>query len=1550
MMKGLRGRGRGMRITAVALAAAVLIGSVDANMLYVQAANEGEPYVEEQEFVEDYEELEEDDAALVQDSGGNADATESEEQPDAAGSLPPEGLDEDGVETASTGAINAKEPEDEPDDAESKVSPMADGDAGDGSEEKPQPQEVTISGVAVSNKTYDGKPVTFCKEEVKATVTVKVDDTEEERDVTSEVGFKCSVSGSNKNNEKYEKSCEITAGTPSSSIAAEINNILPTEAGSYMITVTVSGDADKYKDKGAIVDRIFYIDQRPITITADSKEIIVGGEKPEYSYKVEGLVEGEELQKKEDLSFDDSSVNTDKIFSYPIGIMGTEDLAKANYNYKITYQNGLLVVRDKMKTVISGIDIQGKEYDGTPVVSSGTLSVTAAEGDDSGQNITADMEIVCTVTGTDTSGNQLKYEYDYHKESEDSFQMPLNAGTYKFTVTASNAKYKGTLIRDINIAQKQIVIKPNDVTVSEDAKIPTFTYGFVGDGLVGTDSIVKEPRLTCETDRTDKPGTYTITAKDASAGNNYTIKYETGTLTVLEKDRVAISGITVSGKIYDGKQVEHTIEPRATVGQGKDVTSEVEFSYRIEGIQADGDSYLWTGTSDDIESGMPADAGEYTLTVTVSDKVSDGNPDAVQIGKYKGTKTYNFEILPRKIVVKAKDMEIRTEDQVPMEFEYDVDKDVVGGDGFLEGDGFEKEPQFFCEIENTDQPGSYVITVFGARAEANYLISYINGTLTVIEKEIEKTKDLVRIIAPDPVINIKNGTAIADIALPKTVKVITRNFGADISPDTERTETAQVEWVRQAIGGTSYRPGYKEEQIFLLAGNVAVPPDVEPGSIPTVTTVWVTVCEEWVGDAVATPTASIASGDRVQSGTMLELQCATEDATIYYTIDGSVPTKPTKETAPDGSVREKKSVAYSAPIELNEHTSVIRAYAVKKGYPDSTYAKFVYFIGDASSGEDDPDQPEVPKEDIPDDGKIPEGLWSTKIQDYVYTGKAIKPVVRVYDYKTLLEEKKDYTIAYKNNVNAANKAATKAPSLIITGKGNYEGKITKTFTIAPKNIADRDVIIDDVAVLSNGKAQKPVPSVVWNGKKLKNKKDYTVQDISYTEIGSYTVNVTGSGNYTGEKSFAFTITDGVLVSKLTVSKIPDQVYTGEEIKPTLTVKDKGTALSLNQNYTVTYADNREVGTATAVIKGSGSYVGTKRVTFKIKAVASLSKAKIEPVFASTDLVYTGESITAKSIKVTLSVKGADGNATVRELSENTDFEVSYKNNDRAGTATILLTGKGAYSGTAKKTFKINALDIGSDQIKIGMDSSYSYVKGGCKAEPAIKFGKKKLVAGRDYTLSYKQNNAAGSTAVVTIKGKGNYTGSKAMTYMVTAQDIGKMKVSAADKAYQNKGNIYKTAVRVTDTNGKALSAGKDYDKDMAYTYADNSFKKAGTPVMAEDVIPAGTPVSVTVTARGNDYTGTVTGTYRIVATSIAGAKVTVPVQTYTGKAIEPGTDVVKVEIKGALLSDSDYEIVEYSNNVKKGTAKLVIHGLGNYGGTKTVSFKIKGKGLFDLLR
>ena len=91
---------------------------------------------------------------------------------------------------------------------------------------------------------------------------------------------------------------------------------------------------------------------------------------------------------------------------------------------------------------------------------------------------------------------------------------------------------------------------------------------------------------------------------------------------------------------------------------------------------------------------------------------------------------------------------------------------------------------------------------------------------------------------------------------------------------------------------------------------------------------------------VATPTATIATGSTVEDGTAVYLRCATEGATIYYTLDGSCPCDPTPA----------RKVYDGSPIIING-TVTIKAMATAPDLYDSDVATFVYRVGSGLKGD-----------------------------------------------------------------------------------------------------------------------------------------------------------------------------------------------------------------------------------------------------------------------------------------------------------------------------------------------------------------------------------------------------------------------------------------------------------------------------------------------------------------------------------------------------------------------------------------------------------------------
>ncbi len=727
---------------------------------------------------------------------------------------------------------------------------------------------------------------------------------------------------------------------------------------------------------------------------------------------------------------------------------------------------------------------------------------------------------------------------------------------------------------------------------------------------------------------------------------------------------------------------------------------------------------------------------------------------------------------------------------------------------------------------------------------------------------------------------------------------------------------------------------------------------------------------------------------------------------------------------------------------------------------------------------------EVLREDVPEDGIIPDGIWMSDLQagGYTYTGKAITPSFRVYDGKKMLAVKKDYTVSYKNNINAATADdAKKAPTITVKSTGNYKGTETRTFTINPASMdaTEQRINIDNLYLAApagkNPKGIKAVPVVTDNGKKLSENKDYTVNHVtlneqnaknknanSYVTPGKYTVEIIGKGNYTGTRQITVTLADvakeQILMSKVTVAKVPDVTYdaglcegrSAAGMTPALTVtygsgKNKvtlykegdvnaagETVSAENADYTVTWINNRYVGTATVVLTGTGKiledgtaigqYFGKKRITFKIKGTAlSANMVSWADGSKNVSVVYNGEEQKPR-VRVSLQKKVKDENGKtvtqityLREYDEYAqygDYKVSYLKNVDAGTATVVITGAGGYTGTVKKTFKITQADLAAEgtEAKIaasGAKSAYgsyasaesnapagSNTSGAIKvafakngAKPAIVVTAKMangntvtLKEGKDYTVTYANNKAVSEgknltekkLPLITVKGKGNFKGSIKQTFTITnkslADKVNPITVTVVDvPANKNKGKFVSKPV-VTDETGTKLKEKTDYT--LSYSLLMANGEETKLDVKKDVVNEPGSTIRITITGAGN-YRGegsVLTADYRITESDFKKVTVKVVPKTlpYTTKPVtlteedliltmKVGTGKQAVVETLPLITDGDdtkdgYKIIGYKNNVNKGTAQVTLQGCGKYGGTKTVKFYIGTRPFFWWLR
>jgi hypothetical protein len=227
-----------------------------------------------------------------------------------------------------------------------------------------------------------------------------------------------------------------------------------------------------------------------------------------------------------------------------------------------------------------------------------------------------------------------------------------------------------------------------------------------------------------------------------------------------------------------------------------------------------------------------------------------------------------------------------------------------------------------------------------------------------------------------------------------------------------------------------------------------------------------------------------------------------------------------------------------------------------------------------------------------------------------------------------------------------------------------------------------------------------------------------------------------------------------------IEAVADDTYTGNAFTPEPSVTISGGQLVKDVDYTYSYSNNTNVGTAKVTVNGIGNYKGSAQTTFAIKP-QSISKATVASVAKKT---YTG-----KAWKPEPAVKLGS-----KTLKKGTDFTYSYASNTNAGTATVTVKGTGNYTGSAKTTFAIAPAKVSG--LTIAKINDQTYNGSAKKPAPAVKFGSTTLKSGTHYTVTHSSNKNVGK-ASFKITGKGNYTGTKTVTYKINPKKTSITKVA-----------------------------------------------------------------------------------------------------------------------------------------------------------------------------
>ena len=426
-------------------------------------------------------------------------------------------------------------------------------------------------------------------------------------------------------------------------------------------------------------------------------------------------------------------------------------------------------------------------------------------------------------------------------------------------------------------------------------------------------------------------------------------------------------------------------------------------------------------------------------------------------------------------------------------------------------------------------------------------------------------------------------------------------------------------------------------------------------------------------------------------------------------------------------------------------------------------------------------------------------MVSLEQTSYVYDGTEKKPNVTVTLYKTQIIPDTDYTVTYENNIEVGE------ASVIVTMNDDCQrltGSVTIHFSITGMEIGEISTIPDAVY---NGQNQQPIVLIdglnsdtdyelSWEYKTIgSDESDYSpLSTNEFINAGNYKVTATGKGIYAGTQTAVYTINKATY-SNLSVTR---SNYTFSE-QPTDII------LSTNVFGSVTYyySTNSNLSSPAVFDKNTTFSCGTYYFYAQV-AETTNSLAYQTPTSYFTVLQYN-----VKDLQTTIQsdIYEYTGNAIYPEITIangtntlvlNQDYTISYENNTYVGVASIIVSGKGNYTGTktinftiensnqctehdeadpvttitkkatvsedgeyfiatycsncgseiTKQTYKINK--INADSISI---ESIAFDYDGFEKTPAITIDGLEL--DRDYVVTYNNNvNAGTAEAIITFTG------------------------------------------------------------------------------------------------------------------------------------------------------------------------------------------------------
>ena len=403
--------------------------------------------------------------------------------------------------------------------------------------------------------------------------------------------------------------------------------------------------------------------------------------------------------------------------------------------------------------------------------------------------------------------------------------------------------------------------------------------------------------------------------------------------------------------------------------------------------------------------------------------------------------------------------------------------------------------------------------------------------------------------------------------------------------------------------------------------------------------------------------------------------------------------------------------------------------------------------------------------------------------DKVYDGNEHKWIPTVTDKADKkLEAGTDYTVEYSTS-DFTNVGTIE---VVIKGKGNYTGTVTRTYKITPKS----------VTVTANDKTKvfgetDPKLTATVTGTLGDDTVKYTLSRKVGEDVGKYPITASGKAE---QGNYSVTYVAGTLTvtsqsidpgtnpekpnpdyTGAKVNSPSDEVYDGKEHKWSPTVTDKADKkLKAGKDYTVEYStsDFTNVGTIEVTITGKGNYTGTVKRSYKV------TPKEYTVTTDSATKTYSGTALTAGG-KVEGIVSGetveftTTGSQTEVGTSKNT-YELVWKS-AKATNYTLAKESIGKLTVKAKSIVPDDKDTPDSDKTGITVSEPSDSMYDGKEHKEVLtvtdtKTGKE-LVAGTDYSVTYSSDLVNAGTVTIKVAGLGNYTGSFTKTYKITKRSV-----------------------------------------------------------------------------------------------------------------------------------------------------------------------------------